>query len=182
MVDKFQYRLSQVQKNEIAQNLIDILQKDVNIIVETRKFICNWIYTGPGEKRKAFFDVWDIVLKNYIPTIRPILFRACGRMGTKDKIASFTGRLECAKRFSEEKGYLLICDTKEKLQFEEEFYKAGEYKNSFYPLANVLRKARDSGGWGFSERFLNDYIGEDEYIMRTDSGYINRCKWMKNDF
>ena len=182
MGDEFQYRLSQVQKNEIAQNLIDILQKDVNITVEARKFICNWIYTGPREKRKAFFDVWDIVLKNYIPTTRPILFRACGRVGTKNKIASFTGRLECVRRFSEGKGYLLICDTKEKLQFEEEFFKIGEYKNSFYPLANVLRKARDSGGWGFSDRILNDYIGEDEYIMRIDSSYINRCKWMKNDF
>ena len=181
MVDKFQYRLSDVQKNEIAQNLIEILQKDVQITVHTKKFICNWIITGPEEKRKAFFDVWDIVLKNYIPTTRPILFRACGRLGTKDKIASFTGRLECARRFSEGRGYLLICDTKEKFQFEEEIYKDGEYRNSFYPLADVLVKARNSGGWGFPERILN-FIGEDEYIMRIDSDYIERCKWMKNDF
>ena len=180
MVEKCQYRLSKIQKNQIAQNLIDILQKDANIIVQTRTFICNWILTGPEGKRKAFFDVWDIVLKNYIPTMRPILFRACGRMGTKSRIASFTGRLECARRFSEGSGYLLICDTKEKFQFEEEIYSVGEYKNSFYPLFYVLVKARDSGGWGFPERILK-FIGEDEYIMRIDSNYIERCKWMKND-
>lgn len=59
----FQYRLSENQKREIAQNLIDILQKDAQITDQTRRFIGNWIFTGPDEKRKAFFDVWDIVLK-----------------------------------------------------------------------------------------------------------------------
>jgi hypothetical protein len=63
MNEKFQYRLSKNQKNEITQNLIDILQKNANIFDETRRFICNWILTGSNEKRKAFFDVWDIVLK-----------------------------------------------------------------------------------------------------------------------
>src|SRR5690606_16973621 len=157
----FQYRLSKDQKSEIAQNLIDILQKDANIAEQTRKFIGNWVLTGPDEKRKAFFDVWDIVLKNYLPTTRPILFRACERVSKKEKIASFTGRLECARRFSEGRGSLVICDTKETLEFEEKFYTPGEYKHTFYPLVSVLVKARNSGGCGFSERFLDDYIGED---------------------
>lgn len=182
MDDTFQYRLSKIQKSEIAQNLIDILQKDANITEQARTFICNWILTGPEEKRKAFFDVWDIVLKNYIPTTRPILFRACERINKTGKIASFTGRLECARRFSEGRGALIICDTKDTLRFEEQFYKIGNYKHTFYPIVDVLVKAIDSGGCGFSERFLNDYIGEDEYIMRINLGNIYCLKWLKNDF
>lgn len=177
----FQYRLSKDQKSEIAQNLIDILQKDANIAEQTRKFIGNWVLTGPDEKRKAFFDVWDIVLKNYLPTTRPILFRACERVSKKEKIASFTGRLECARRFSEGRGSLVICDTKETLEFEEKFYTPGEYKHTFYPLVSVLVKARNSGGCGFSERFLDDYIGEDEYIMRINLGNMHSFKWMNNN-
>ena len=71
MDETFQYRLSKVEKSEIAQNLIDIVQKHANITEQTRGFICNWILSGREEKRKTFFDVWDIVLKNYLPTTRP---------------------------------------------------------------------------------------------------------------
>jgi len=182
MSDRFQYRLSKNQKAEIAQNLIDILQKNANISEATISFIGNWILTGPEEKRKAFFDVWDIVLKNYLPTTRPILFRTCGRISKNGKIASFTGRLECARRISKGSGFLLIYDTKETLQIEESFYKLGDYKHTFYPLVNVLIKARDSGGGGFSKRLLDDYIGEDEYIMRINLDDACSFKWMKNDF
>lgn len=181
MDDSFQYRLSKTQKNEIAQNLIDILQKNANMTEQTRRFISNWILTGSNEKRKAFFDVWDIVLSNYLPTTRPILFRACDRNSKKEKIASFTGRLECARRFSQGRGSLIICDTKELLDLEQKFYKTGEYKHTFYPLVSALVKARDLGGCGFSERLLNDYIGEDEYIMRTNLGNTHSLKWMKKD-
>jgi len=181
MDDRFQYRLLENQKREIAQNLIDILQKDAIITLQTIGFISNWILTGPNEKRKSFFDVWDIVLRNYLPTTRPILFRACERVSKMEKIASFTGRLECARRIGKGRGSLIICDTKEILQFEDEFYKPGEYKHTFYPLVSVLKKARDSGGCGFSESILNGYIGEDEYIMRIIFGEMHCFKWMKND-
>lgn len=180
MSDGFQYRLSKNQKSEIAQNLIDILQKDANIIEPTRRFICNWLLTGPEEKRKAFFDVWDIVLKNYLPTERPILFRSCRRISKNNKIASFTGRLECARRFGNGRDYLIICDTKEELEFEEKFYNTGEYRHTFYPLVNVLVKARNSGGCGFSESIWS-FIGEDEYIMRINLESINKLRWMKNE-
>jgi hypothetical protein len=103
MTDSFQYRLSTNQKTEIAQNLIDILQEDMSITDLTRSFIGNWILTAGDEKRKAFFDVWDIVLKNYLPITRPVLFRACKRVNKNGKIVSFTGRLECAKRFCDGK-------------------------------------------------------------------------------
>lgn len=182
MEDRYQYRLSKDQKQEIAQNLIEFLEKDAILNGQTRKFIGDWILTSPEEKRKAFFDVWDIVLSNYLPTTRPILFRACDRNSKKEKIASFTGRLECARRFSQGRGFLIICDTKEILDLEEKFYKTGEYKHTFYPLVSALVKARDLGGCGFSEQLLNDYIGEDEYIMRTNLGRTHSLKWMKMDF
>lgn len=178
MDNKFQYRLSKDMKSEIAQNLIDILQKDADITKQTRNFISNWILTGPDEKRKAFFDVWDIVLKNYLPTTRPILFRVCKRISKKDKIASFTGRIEFARRYSEGRDSLIIYDTKETLEFEAEFYKMGEYKHTFYPLVNVLIKARDSGGCGFSKRLLN-HIGEDEYISRINLENMYSFRWIK---
>nr|WP_294859000.1 hypothetical protein [uncultured Fluviicola sp.] len=180
MSNGFQYRLSKNQKGEIAQNLIDILQKDANITGLTRTFIYNWIRTSSKEKRKAFFDVWDIVLKNYLPTERPILFRSCSRISKKDKIASFTGRLECARKIGKGRGNLIICDTNENLEFEETLFKPGEYKNSFYPLVNVLKKAKNSGGCGFPEGIF-DYIGEDEYIMRIIPTKINRFRWIRND-
>lgn len=180
-MEKFHYRLSKDLKSEIAHNLIDIVQKNAKITEHARRFIGNWILTGHDEKRKAFFDVWDIVLKNYLPTSRPVLFRACARINKNEKIASFTGRLECARRFSNGNGSLIICDTKETLEFEDRLYKVGEYKHTFYPIVTVLIKARDAGGWGFSANILNDYIGEDEYIMRVKTGQMRCLKWIKND-
>lgn len=181
MNDKFQYRLSINQKDEIAQNLIDILQKGTEITKQTREFIINWCRTDASEKRKAFYDVWDIVLKSYLPSKRPVLFRACDRIGKNGKIASFTGRLECARRISKGKGSLIVCDTNELLKYEKQFYKKGEYKRTFYPLISVLEKAKAKGGCGFTERFLSEFIGEDEYIMRVDLGNMCSFRWRKND-
>ena len=182
MDGKHQYRLSKKQKVEIAQNLIDFLQKDTEITRQTISFIQKWILTGPEGKRKAFFDVWDIVLKNYMPTTRPILFRACDRIGGDGKIASYTGRLECARRFSKGRGSLIICDTEEMLQHEERLYRPGEYQNTFYPLGSVLKKATASGICGFSDSILKDFIGEDEYIMRVDLDRMYCCKWTYHDY
>lgn len=182
MRDVFHYRLSDALKHEIAQNLVNILKNDENITEQTREFISNWILTDSMEKRKAFFDIWDIVLKNYLPTSRPILFRACDRISKNGKIASFTGRLESARRFSNGKGSLIICDTKETLISEDTFYKIGEYKHTFYPLAEVLLKAKNDGGWGFSERILNEHIGEEEYIMRINLGGMCCVRWTINNF
>lgn len=182
MGDRYQYRLSKDQKWEIAQNLIDILEKDATISAQTKRFIGDWILTDSGEKRKVFFDVWDIVLKNFLPTTRPILFRACDRISKDGKIASFTGRLESARRFSNGKGSLIICDTKETLAFEESSYKHGEYKHTFYPLVDVLEKARNAGGCGFSDWILNEYKGEDEYIMRINLGHMHCTKWIKSNY
>ncbi|MFZ6024563.1 MAG: hypothetical protein ACOYVG_08940 [Bacteroidota bacterium] len=180
MNDRFQYRLSKVQKSAIAQNLIDILQKDAAITKETGIFIGNWLYTDHTGKRKAFYDVWDIVLKNYLPITRPVLFRACDRVIKTNKIASFTGRLECARRISDGKGSLIICDTREMLEFEERFYKPGEYRHTFYPLVDVLKRAKASGRGEFSERTF-DFIGEDEYIMKIDTTRMHCFRWIKDN-
>lgn len=181
MSNIFQYRLSENQKTEIVQNLIDILQKDLEITDQTRGFIINWCRTDASEKRKAFFEVWEVVLKNYLPTTRPVLFRACDRIGKNGKIASFTGRLECAWKFSKGKGSLIACDTKEALLLEDQYSLPGQYRYTFYPLIHVLEKAKASGGWGFRESFLDEFIGEDEYIMRVDLGNMHSLKWIKND-
>ncbi|QEL03448.1 hypothetical protein FKG96_22320 [Olivibacter sp. LS-1] len=153
------------------------MQNDAPITSETRGFICNWIPTGPDEKRKAFYDIWDLVLKNYLPTTRPILFRSCKRKNINGKIASFTGRLECARRFNNGNGSLLICDTGELLEFEAKYNKRGFYKHTFFPLVDVLIKAKNDEGWGFTERFLSDYIGEHEYIMRVNQANVRSFKW-----
>ena len=171
------YRLSITQKKEVAQNLIDLLENDAIMNAETHRFIAEWILTDKGGKGKAFYDVWDIVLKNFLPTTRPILFRACNRISKNGKIASFTGRIECARRMSQSKGSLIICDTNETLTSDETFA-PGEYTHTFYPLVDVLEKAKAAGGWGFTERLLT-YSCEDEYIMRINLGHMHSVKWSK---
>jgi hypothetical protein len=175
-MDAFNYRLTQRKKENIAHNLIAALESDVNIEKDTVTFICNWMLTGPNEKRKAFFDVWDIVLRNYMPKTRPILFRSCLRR-KDDRIASFTGRLEAARRFNGGKGFLIMCDTKEDLHFEEKHYKRGEYRHTFYPLVDLLKRDDESESHVFSDSLRRDYIGEDEYIMRVNLGNMHSFKW-----
>jgi hypothetical protein len=182
MRDTYQYRLSKNEKREIAQNLIGILENDEIITGQSRRFICDWILTDSKEKRKAFFDVWEIVLMSFLPKNRPVLFRSCNRISKNGKIASFTGRLECAKRFSNGKGSMIICDTKQTLAFEESIYKLGSYLHTFYPLVDVLVKAKNDGGWGFPERILNNYIGEDEHIMRVNLGRMHCVSWVNNNY
>lgn len=175
---EFDYRISPNKKEEIAQNLIDIISRNAQITDDTRTFVSNWILTVRKEKNKDFYDVWDIVLKNYMSATRPVLFRSCNRR-FNGKIVSFTGRLECARRFSKGKGFLIISDTREILEYEEPLYKPGQYKHTFYPLFRVLEIARDSGGCGFSEKILDEYIGEQEYIMRVDLENMHSFRWEK---
>jgi hypothetical protein len=182
MGKKRHYRLSAQQKVDIAQNLIDFLQKDTELTDDAIRFIQKWVLTGPEGKTKAFFDVWDIVLRNYMPTTRPLLFRACDRIGGDGKIASFTGQLECARRFSKGRGSLIMCDTEKMLLYEEQLSRPGEYQNTFYPLGSILEKANASGTCGFSDSILEDFIGEDEYIMRVDLDSMYCFKWTHHGY
>lgn len=178
MGERFRYRLTSAKKEFIAQNLIDALEQGRSIERDTVTFICNWILTEPEEKVKAFYDVWDIVLRNYMPTKRPILFRSCSRRAD-GRIASFTGRLESARRFGNNQGFLLICDTAECLKYEEKFYKRGEYRHTFYPLSELIKRDSVAEPHVFSERMRSDYIGEDEYIMRVNLGRMSTFRWHK---
>lgn len=174
------YYLKKNQQQQVAQNLIDVFEKDIDLIYEASLFIINWVMSGPKEKQKFYYDVWDIVLKNHIPKQRPILFRSTQRKYKKNRISSFTSSLYCAERFSEDKGYLIICDTEESLEHEKLIRKKGHYKNSFYPIVELLKKAKSKGGWHFSERFLNEYTKEKEYVMYTNFDNMPMFKFCKS--
>jgi hypothetical protein len=77
-------------------------------------------------------------------------------------------------------GFLIICDTREALEYDESLGNLGSYRRTFFPLVNVLIKARDFGGSGFSGSFLDEFIGEDEYIMRISLDHSSSFKCMKN--
>ncbi len=169
------YRWTNTQKNEIAKNLVDVMVNDAPITKEASAFIGNWILTGPEEKTKGFYDIWDAVLKNYMPPGRPLLFRSCSRRND-GKIASFTGRLFCAERFKTSTGFLLICDTSEALGFAH-LQKSGAYKHTFFPVAELLKKVGARPNPMFSRRLVDDYAKEDEYVMRVNLGTMCSCKW-----
>lgn len=169
------YRLTTKQKKEIAQNLIDIIDKDICPSVETRIFIGNWILTDRSEKFKAYYDVWELVLNNFLPKTKPILIRSITRKSKHEYIGSFTNSAYTAVRFSEGKGYWIICDTKDYLPTMKN--KQGIYRNTFYPLSDVLKKAKEKGGWGFSDRLLRQYAGEDEFIMKIDFSIMQLLKY-----
>ncbi|MDL2319660.1 hypothetical protein LJC45_00810 [Alistipes sp. OttesenSCG-928-B03] len=175
MCEEKPYRLRQTQKEEIAQNLIDILCQDAEISKEARTFVYEWVCSDRKGKTKAFYDVWDIVLKNYMPETRPILFHSC-RRPTDGKIASFSGRWEFIERYSERKGSVVICDTAETLTHN--FYKEGEYRHTFYPLVRVIEKIIESGN-DKTKSFMSPYLKEDEYMMRVDLEWMSVLKWSK---
>lgn len=178
MKKDFNYRLTAAQKSGIAKDLVNALEHTVRLSQPAASFVRNWILTGPDEKYKAFYDVWDIVLHNYMPTQYPILFRACTRRAN-GRIASFTGRLEAARRFLDGKGFLLFCDTKEALPIYQDMQK-GAYRHTFYPLGYLLEQEA-----GFPDSFLSpwlcsQYRGEDEYIMRINTSHMHSLKWCGN--
>lgn len=173
----FNYSLTAKKKNEIAQNLIDIINKNIEPSEETKTFIGNWILSPRREKFKAYFDVWEIVLNKFLPKSNPILIRSISRKSKHEYIASFTNSAYSATRFSRGKGYWIICDTKDCLPTIRN--KQGNYRNTFYPLSDVLKKAKKCGGWGFSDRLLQQYAGEDEYIMKIDFSVMQLLKYIE---
>lgn len=166
-------RLSNHEKLLISTNLVAFMQSEDNLLEESAAFIANWILTVANEKPKAYFDVWDVVLKNYMPTARPILFRSCKRR-ENGRIASYTGNISCARKFSEGKGFLLICDTM-RLILDRQV--KGQYDYTFFPISELLKKEAKSVDCKFSESLIDNYSGEDEYVMRTNLNWIHSCKW-----
>ena len=156
------------------------MTEDIPLESESVSFVYNWVMTGAQEKTKAFYDIWDIVLTKYLPKERPILFRSCNRL-SKRNIQSFTGTIRAAEKFSNHrKGHLLICDTKEYLQFEKEH--TITHERSFFPLCEFIKKGAENPKKYFSQRFYNQYKGEDEYIVRVSQNYIYDLKWNRDKY
>ena len=169
------YKLRKHVKEKIANNIVDFMVNDTPLLQESVSFIYNWVISDGSEKTKAYYDVWDIVLKTYLPQERPILFRSCQRLSKRD-IQSFTGRIYTAERFSENHtGHLLICDTKEYLQFEDE--NAIEHERSFFPLRQCIKKGTYCEKHFFRESFYEEYKKEDEYIVRVNQNWLYDLKW-----
>lgn len=175
MSQQYRYRLTHTQKTSIAQNLIRAISSREPLSKESATFIVEWILTGPEDKVKAFYDVWDIVLKNYLPDTRPVLFRACSRR-CDGKIASFTGKLETARRFSEGKGLLIICDTKDTLSTSN-LDTPGAYRHTFFPITQLVELDYKSEKPRIRQSIYERYKGEDEYIMRINRGTMHTFKW-----
>lgn len=171
------YRLSQKAKVQIAKNIVAFMIDDAPLLQESVSFIYNWVLNDGAEKTKAYYDVWDIVLREYLPIERPILFRSCKRLSHRH-IQSFTGKIYAAERFSENHvGHLLICDTREYLRFEDE--NAVEHKRSFFPLCECIKKGTYCEKPYFREYFYEEYKKEDEYIVRVNQNWIYDLKWNK---
>lgn len=170
------WRATQETKERIANNIVDFMNGGCLLIPESKRFVVEWVMTGPEEKSKALFDVWAIILKRYLPKERPILFRSCARV-SKRPIQSFTGSIRCAEKFSENhKGHVLVCDMKEYLQFEAE---SAEHKRSFFPVYDLVRRDLASEHPQFSQRFYDTYRGEDEYIVSVNLDWMYDLKWAR---
>lgn len=164
---------------DIANNIIAFMRDQEELSSKSASFICNWVMTGGAEKTKKMYDTWDIILKNYLPQERPIIFRACSRI-VKREIQSFTGSIRCAERFSEgHKGHLLICDTSEYLFYEDNINSNPPYEYSFFPVYDLVRKSLNSNTPQFRKRFYDHYSGEDEYILRVNIDKLYDLKWNK---
>ena len=171
-------RIGPKAKERIAKNIIAFMGDGTPLTKESKSFIYTWVRQPDGNgKSKSFYDVWDIVLQNYLPKERPVLFRACTRLSNRP-IQSFTGTISAAKRLSTERpGHLLICDTKEYLQFEAK--NAVKHERSFFPLREFVDKAMDCSGPHFSESFYEMCKKEDEYIVRVNLNWMYDLKWNK---
>lgn len=169
------FKLSDSKIDSISKNLVSFMKSEDTLSKDSANFIGNWILTGSEEKNKSCYELWNIVLKSYMPDKTPVLYRSCNRRND-GKIASFTGSIYSAYRFSQGKGFLIICNTSEMLEFEK-FNKIGEYKHTFFPISGLLKKEAKSANCLFSNTFIDNYLREDEYIMRIDLERMYSLKW-----
>lgn len=164
------------EKQSIADNIVGFTNGTGNLSKEAYSFVLNWILTGPNEKTKAYFDIWDKVLDAYLPSERPILFRSCPRI-TQKPIQSFSGSISAVERFSNgHKGHVLICDTNEYMRYLD-FQKESVYYRNFFPIYHLIKKDLATATPHFRKEFYEQYKGEDEYIVRVDYNYLYDLKW-----
>ena len=152
-------RLTTKAAERIANNLVEFMAADVPLQQEAVSFLYNWVRRPDGiGASKMYFAV---------------LFRSCWRLSKCD-IQSFTGKMYTADRFSDgHKGHVLICDTKEYLQFEDAA--SAEHLLSYFPLSECVKKAPTQ----FPESFRKMCEMEDEYIVRVNYNWLYDLKWNK---
>lgn len=158
-------KMTEREKTKIANCLVRAIKTREAVNKETHNFLANWIYRGTDQQREEWLEVWRIVLDNYRPEGTPVLYRAADYIND-GKIESYTGRFGAAERFLENYGKetkLIVCDTE-------------NYGMSFYPLLQLLRNEISLEDSLFNKWILSQYIGEDEYIMRTDAECITIYK------
>lgn len=146
------------EKTKIANCLVRAIKTKEAVNKETHSFLANWIYSGEDERREEWLEVWEMVLDKYVPEETPILFRATDYIND-GKIESYTGRLYVAERFLKccgEGGTIITCDTE------------NCFMKRFFPLSQLLKNELKLEESHFNKGFMVQYIGEDEYIMRTD--------------
>lgn len=174
---RFIFRATEREKESIADNIVGFMKDTCDLSKESEHFICNWIGIGPYKNGKAYYDIWNRILDRYVPVQRPILFRSCRRV-VKRPIQSFTGSMDTASRFSEgHTGHLLICDTKEYMRYLEFDSEPVVYRRNFFPICDLVRKDVFSRNPHFSQKFYDDYQGEDEYIVRVELSHLYDLKW-----
>lgn len=174
------FRVTEKEKQAIADNIIGFMNNTCDLSEEAYSFILNWVKTGSKDNTKASLDIWNKILDSYLSTERPILFRSCPRV-THSPIQSFSGSMLAVERFSEgHKGHILVCDTKEYMKYLD-FEKGSVYKRNFFSIYALVRKDLASSMPHFSQRFYEDYKGEDEYIVRVDLNHLYDLKWSKKE-
>lgn len=169
--------MKKVDKINIAECLVEAIETGVAVDARTHTFVVDWICSGPEEKNQDMQDVWDVVLKNYYPKERPVLFRATAYIND-GKIESYTGKFGVAETFLRQcgkDGKLLICDTDDYI-VSEYIRGKGAYEGTFFPLSRLLENEMELEESLFVKNFMRQYIGEDEYIMRTEVNMITICK------
>lgn len=161
--------MKKADKRKIAECLIKAIETGVAVDARTHTFVVNWICSGPEEKNQDMQDIWNMVLKNYYPKERPVLFRATDYIND-GKIESYTGRIGVAELFLRQCGEdakLLICDTGDCI-VPEYIRGRGDYRGTFFPLGKLLENEMRLEDSLFVKNFMRQYIGEEEYIMRTE--------------
>ena len=175
-MSRFLFRATEQKKQSIAENITGFMNGTYDLSEEAAGFISNWILTGPDEKTKAYFDIWNKILDSYLPTERPILFRSCLRL-SRNPIQSFSGRISAVERFSNgHKGHVLVCDTNEYMRYLG-FQKESVFQRNFFPVYTLVEKDISTATPHFSQMLYEHYKGEDEYIVRVDYAYLHDLKW-----
>ena len=161
------YRLGRKRKNEIANNLVDMLEDGGKPTTDTMLFLNEWLSIG-GRRLKVFIDVWNIVLDSINCAYNnpyPVLYRARSKRSrtVEGRISSYTGSFDNALNFNRDVIVVLniedaarhwhSSDAKRTLDNREGFY------FSYYPLAKVMKK----------HNIYTEFLPEDEYIVRETS-------------